>query len=336
MKRYGYLFEQITGFANLYQASHKAFCSHRDKPTIKRFWFNLENELLKLQEELITQTYKPRSYQTFLIHEPKQRQICAAPIRDRVVHHAICNIISPIWEKGMIYDSYACRIGKGTQAAIFRSQKFAKKYEFYLQFDVKHFFATLDRQVLKHIICGKIKDKKVLELLSLIIDQDLIGSEADKGVPIGNLTSQWFANIYLNQLDQFIKNELLVKGYLRYMDDFILFESSKERLHNLQYEVNCFVKNKLNLQLKPNPITSPCHQGISFLGFRIYPNTIVLQNKRMKTLKLKIIELEEQFICGEISETDLSVRIEGMLAHISKYNTFKTRQKIFEKYGKIK
>jgi retron-type reverse transcriptase len=336
MKRYGYLFEQITDFANLYQATQKAFCSHRDKPTIKIFWFNLEYELFKLQEELSTQTYKPRSYQTFLIYEPKQRQICAAPIRDRVVHHAICNIISPIWEKGMIYDSYACRIGKGTQAAIFQSKKFAHKYKFYLQFDVKHFFATLDRQVLKYIICRKIKDKKVLELLDLIIDQDLIGSEEGKGVPIGNLTSQWFANLYLNQLDQFIKNELQVKGYLRYMDDFILFENSKEKLHNLSYEINSFVEDKLKLQLKPNPITSPCHQGISFLGFCVFPNLIILQNKKLKTLKEKIIELEEKANLGEITEAELANRVQSMIAHISKYNTFKTRQKIFEEYGKIK
>ena len=276
MKRYGKLCSQITDFANLLSASHKAMLGHKAKPAEARFFFNLENELFKLQEELENHSYQPQPYRVFYIREPKLRQICAAPVRDRVVHHAVCNVVGEIWDKSLISDTFACRVGKGTHAAADRAQYFARRFKYFLQCDIRHYFETLDHQVLKKIISRKIKDRAVLELLGVIIDQPLIGSDAGKGVPIGNLTSQYFANLYLGKLDHFIKEKLRVKGYLRYMDDFILFAESKEVLHECQFEIDEFIRNELVLNLKENSILALCHRGFSFLGFRVFPNNLRL------------------------------------------------------------
>jgi retron-type reverse transcriptase len=329
MKRAGNLYPNIIAFANLHAAAQKAFRGHKDKPSVLRFWFNLENELFKLQDELNSNTYAPHPYQIFFVREPKLRQICAAPIRDRIVHHAVCNIVAPIWEKGMIFDSYACRVGKGTQAAIYRAQNFARKNKFYLQCDIKHFFATLDRPVLQEIIRRKIKDERVLDLLDLIICQDLQGSEKDKGVPIGNLTSQWFANLYLNRLDWFVKTELRVKNYLRYMDDFILFGDSKDELHGFKYELTKFVETELKLRLKENSTLAPCAEGISFLGFRVFPQVILLQNKKLKIFRRKLAEAENDCRQGRIDENKLAEKIQSMTAHLSQADTLPMRRKIF-------
>ncbi len=331
MKRYGNLYEQITDFANLYDASQKAISGHRDKPSVIRFWFNLENELFILQNELKTHTYQPRPYQIFFVREPKLRQICAAPIRDRVVHHAVCSIVGPIWEKTMISDSFACRVGKGTLAAILRAKHFSGKFNFFLQCDIKHYFAMIDRTILQKIIRRKIKDQSTLQLLDVIIEQDLHGSEIGKGVPIGNLTSQYFANLYLNQLDHFVKETLRVKGFVRYMDDFLLYADDIDELHDFHLSILSFAANELNLQLKENRIIAPCSQGISFLGFRTFPHLLRLQGRKWRRFRQKIETLEKDFFAGEIKEDELANRAQSMIAHISKADSLQARRKFFAK-----
>lgn len=327
MKRYGNLYKQITDFGNLLSASHKAMLGHKTKASEARFFFNKEKELFKLQEELQNHSYQPSAYRIFYIREPKLRQICAAPVRDRVVHHAVCNIVGEIWDKNLIDDTFACRRGKGAHAAVSRAQEFARRFKFYLQCDIRHYFETLDHEILKKIISRKIKDCELLDLLDTIIDQPLIGSDAGKGVPIGNLTSQYFANLYLGRLDRFVKETLSVKGYLRYMDDFVLFAESKEVLHEWQFEIEKFARHGLNLELKKSSIIAPLIGGLSFLGFRVFSNSLRLRGEKWRRFRCKVIAKEKAYRANLITETQLADSVRSMIAHISKADTLSARRK---------
>ncbi len=332
MKRYGHLFEQIVTFENLMLAAHKTLLGHKSRRAVARLYFDLEPEVLRLQEELTSGSYQPRPYRVFEIREPKPRQICAADVRDRVTHHAICNILDPIFERQMISDTFACRKGKGTHAAIRRAQHFARRSPYFLQCDVRKYFATIDHAVLKAMLRRKLKDERVLELLDRIIDQPLPGSEPGKGVPIGNLTSQYFANLYLGELDHFVKERLRVKGYVRYMDDFLLFGDEKPALHEALAALNSFVNDRLRLELKTEAtIIAPVTQGITFLGFRIFPSLIKLSGPKWARFRRKIKQKESAFEAGSISEEDLARSVSSMAGHIAHANTLAARQAFFSR-----
>jgi retron-type reverse transcriptase len=231
MKRYGHLFEKVLAFDNLLLAAHKARHGKQDRISVARFFFHLEPELLTLQAELQSGAYRMRPYRTFAIYEPKRRQICAADLRDWVVHHAICHVLDPLFEASMIADTYACRRGKGTHAAVHRMQALARKMQYFLKGDVRKYFETVDRAVLKALLRRKLKDQALLVLLEHIIDHPIPGGVPGKGIPIGNLTSQYFANLYLGELDHFLKERLRLKGYVRYMDDLLVLSANKPCLH---------------------------------------------------------------------------------------------------------
>lgn len=221
MRRQGNLFEQIVTFENLILASKKALRGKRSKHTASRYFFHLEKAAIILQEELVSEAYKPRPYHQFLIYEPKVRNISSSDFRDRIVHHAICRIIEPSFERRLIYDSHACRVGKGSHKALERCQGFVKKYEYFLKCDIRKYFESVNHALLKNLLKRLFKDEKLLRLLEVIIDHVPESYEPGRGIPIGNLTSQHFANLYLGELDHFLKDRLRVKGYLRYMDDCV-------------------------------------------------------------------------------------------------------------------
>ena len=197
MKRHGNLFERIVTFDNLLLASQRAMRGKKNKNSAASFCFNLENEILTLKEELDASTYLPRPYTQFEIREPKVRKICSSDFRDRVVHHAVCNLIEPIFERRAVFDSYACRNKKGSHLGVVRCQMFARKFQYYLKCDIRKYFESMDHVVLKNLLCRLFKDQRLLKLLDLIIDHAVPGNMPGKGVPIGNLTSQHFANFYL-------------------------------------------------------------------------------------------------------------------------------------------
>jgi retron-type reverse transcriptase len=222
MKTYKHLYPLITHFDNLHLAFKKAARGKRSRADVAGFEFDLERELLELQSELETQSYKPGQYFNFRIHDPKPRLISAAPFRDRVVHHALCNIIEPIFERRFVYDSYACRVGKGTHAALDRAQHFARRYPYVLKCDLEHFFPSMDHQILKAQLARLIADPPTLALAGKILDSgagihaddyepryfpddNLLAANRPRGLPIGNLTSQFWANVYLDPLDHFVK-----------------------------------------------------------------------------------------------------------------------------------
>lgn len=212
-------------YGNLLTAAHKAARGKRSLANVARFNFDLERNLVQLYDELTSRCYQPGRYRTFEIFEPKKRTISAAPFRDRVVHHALCNVLEPVFEPTFVFDSYACRRGKGTHAAVDRFQKFARRHRYVLQCDLRKFFPSVDHEILKQVIRRKIKDPGVLWLIDRIIDaanpqeavdgmfpgDDLLTiAERRRGLPIGNQTSQFFANVIMNPFDHFVRDHLRI------------------------------------------------------------------------------------------------------------------------------
>ncbi len=331
MKRHGNFFEKIITFDNLLLASKKAMTGKKAKPSVSAFYFHLENEIIGLQQELVMGSYRPMEYTQFEIREPKPRKICSSEFRDRVVHHTICNIIEPIFEGRAIYDSYACRVNKGSHVAVVRCQQFARKFRYYLKCDIRKFFDSIDHAVLKRLLRKIFKDDKLLALLDMIIDHKVPGGGDGRGLPIGNLTSQHFANYYLGELDHFVKDRQGVKGYLRYMDDFISFSDNKESLRHLLTEINRFVREELKLELKASVTTlAPVSEGVPFLGFRIFSGIIRIKRENLIRMNQKIKRKEKLYLKGLITERDLVQSVSSVVAHVSHVNSLAVRRKIFE------
>ena len=210
----GNLYPELCCFDNLLLAFKKASRATKNKPETLLYFYNLEQNLTSLRESLEKESYKPGKYRTFEISDPKRRTISVAPFEDRVVHHAIVNILEPIYERRFIYDSYATRKDKGTHKAVRRAQTFLRTNQFYLKMDIHHYFDSIVQDTLINIIATKIKDKRLMRLIIRIIRN---GGDGVKGLPIGNLTSQFFANCYLDVFDHWIKDEIGEKYYIRYM-----------------------------------------------------------------------------------------------------------------------
>lgn len=302
MKRYNNLYSKLCSFENLYSAYLKARKSKRYKEYVLDFSWNVEKELIRLQGELVNKTYKHGEYYEFTLYDAKKREIKAAPFRDRIVHHAVCNIIEPIFDKGFIYDSYACRREKGTHKAIKRldrfiqstEEKWGKENVYCLKCDISKYFDSIEHNILFDLIKKRIKDSNTLWLIREIINSSFVYDFKPRkaGIPIGNLTSQLFANLYLNELDIFVKHILREKYYLRYMDDFLILGSDKKILYKEEILLRGFLKENLKLELHPGKVSlCPISKGTYFLGYKIFreykllrKSTVVrfLRNMRQK------------------------------------------------------
>jgi retron-type reverse transcriptase len=347
MKSYNNLYPQISVFSNLYFAWHKARRGKRYTLAAATFECNLDSELTRLHQELVTETYQPGSYRSFTIHEPKRRKISAAPFSDRVVHHALCNVIVPIYERKFIHDSYANRVGKGTHAALDRCTKFMRQYPYVLQCDVQQFFPAIDHQILKDILAKTIACDATLRLSEKIVDSgagvlseeyemrwfpgdDLLAAARPRGLPIGNLTSQFWANVYLNELDQFVKHTLRCKGYVRYVDDFLLFARDKVTLHHWRTEIIDFL-HSLRLTIHENRAQPrPVEQGIPFLGFKVYPTHRRLKRSKGIAYRRHLYTLYKQYKRGELERFKLDESVRAWVGHAMNGDTWKLRTKLFE------
>lgn len=284
MKTIGGLFPQVVEFNNLYRAAHRAARGKSRVPIVRDFLLDLEPHLLVLQDQLKSGEYRPSAYREFTIHEPKQRIIRCAAFRDRVVHHAICGIIEPYLDRRLIFDTYACRKQKGTHRAIARAQQFARRNAYFLKCDISGYFGSIDHSVLIGQLERLFREQELLHVLRVIIT-----SGGSPGLPIGNLTSQHFANLYLSALDHFVKHQLKIKAYVRYMDDFLLFSPEKDRLRESLRNVDRFLSERLRLRLKESALRlAPVHQGLGFLGFNIYPQLIRLKRSALIRARRKL------------------------------------------------
>jgi len=331
MKRAGGLFERIVAFDNLLRAVRQAARGKRDRPTVARFIFDLEPELLRLQDELQAGCYRPGAFFTFEIRDPKRRNICAAPFRDRVVHHAACHVLEPFFERRLIFDTYACRPGKGSHAAVARAQHFARRYSYFLKCDVCKYFESVDHGVLNAFLARLFKDPPLHDLLGRIIAHAPPDAPPGKGLPIGNLTSQHFANLYLGELDHHLKDRLGVGGYLRYMDDLLLFADDKPALHRNLAELRVFLRETLRLELKETATRlAPVTEGIPFLGFRVYPGVLRLNSRTLRRFRRRWRGRERAYRAGRLGGDDLARTVASLFAHMAHADTWRLRRRLVE------
>lgn len=336
MRRAGNLFEKFVTFENLHLAALRACRGKKRKNDVAQFYFGLENEIILLQKKLIFGEYHPKPYRQFEIREPKVRQICCSDFSDRVVHHAICNLLEPIFESRMIFHSYACRKNKGSHQALAQCRTFAKRANYFLKCDFRKYFESIDHAVLKELLSRTIKDRRFLNLLFLIIDHRVPGAPAERGLPIGNLTSQYFANYYLSAFDRRMEEAIGVSGYVRYMDDFICFSESKDFLKELLADIRSYTQATLKLELKEKVTTlAPISEGVGFLGFRVYRNLIRIQRANLNRMRKKIRLLEHLYRGGVIPQRQLTESIRSMTGHILHANSRNIRKEIFDLSLKI-
>jgi len=330
MKRVGNLYHKIYEFENLYKAYRKASLGHKENSEILEYMFNYEGRLFEIQRELIDKTYKTGKYFSFYIYDPKKRLIMALPFRDRIVQHALCNVIEPVFEKGFIYDSYACRAGKGAHRGITRVEKFIKilgRDIFVLKCDIKKYFYSIDHGVLKSIIRKKIKCQDTLWLIDNIIDSN----NSEVGIPIGNLTSQLFANMYLNELDHYIKEELRIKHFVRYMDDFVIMSKSKRELWDNYYSIKQYVENVLKIEFNNKTKLFPLSQGIDFLGYRQFYDFRLLRKRCIRKNKRKFKKFSELFNRGLINFEKINQSVQSFIGHAKWANSWRIRESILSK-----
>jgi hypothetical protein len=282
MKRQNHLFEHIVDYQNIRLAFLKAVRGKRASPAVVFFCRNIDKNLLRLRQRLLVEDLEVEwgAYRQFTITDPKQRIISAVPFEDRIIHHAVMNVLEPVFERQFIFHTYACRKGKGTHAAVKFAFSTGKANPYFLKLDMRKYFDSIDHAVLKSQLVRLIKDKKIISLLFGIIDGYC--TTEGKGIPIGNLTSQFFANVYLSAMDHFILENLRPQGYARYMDDFVLWEQDKNRLKQQLDVIQSYVNDTLHLTLK-QPILGKTAQGLPFLGFLIKDRGIyVLQKSKQR------------------------------------------------------
>ena len=325
MRRHKNLYKEIASFSNLLKAARLAQRGKRYKTPTAHFNYYLENELWRLHEELATKKYKPGKYHHFTIYEPKQRVISAAPYRDRVVHHALHNVLEPIFDPTFIYDSYATRKGKGTHAALDRFQSFSRRCSYALKCDIQKYFPSIDRQILISLIKRKIACDDTLWLMGRILEFHDGPEVADRGIPIGNLTSQFFANIYLNGLDHFIKQDLVCSHYLRYMDDYVIFDNDKDRLWYLKQLITDYVE-KLSLRLHSDKCcVYKTSAGVPFFGMIIFPERRRLKRQNVIRFKRRLRKFQREYENGDVSWAHINQSIQSWIGHALHAETARLR-----------
>lgn len=336
-KSYTNLFERVIDFENIYHAFREACRGKRYRVEALKFKNRLDENLIILINNLDYNSYTPEVYRQFYVYEPKQRLISAPQFRDRVVHHAVCQIIEPIFENRFISETYACRKGRGTHAAMKHVVHCARKAKrqwggyYVLKCDIKRFFPSVDHEILKRIIRRNIGDPKVLNLLGIIIDSFSTEGQPGKGIPIGSLTSQLFANLYLSPFDHWIKEKNRIKYYARYMDDFLIIHNDKQFLWGLLAGIKTYVEEKLNLTLNPKTDIFPEKHGIDFCGFRIWPTHVKPRKSTVKDAKKRLRKMAMAFKDNPGILEHARQSINSFLGYIQHCQGWKTTKTILDK-----
>lgn len=343
-KRYDGLFERIANFRALRAAAKRAILGKRKKPGAAAFQANLERELLRLERELKAGSYKPGKYVQILVREPKERLVSAAPFRDRVVHHALCAAVCPIFEQGFIDNSYANRTGKGTHRAIEAFEAYRDRYAHVLRCDIFRYFPSIDHAVLKSEFRRRIACQHTLALMDRIVDgsntqepvklyfpgDDLFAPfMRRRGLPIGNLTSQFFAKSYLDRFDHWV-TEGLRAPYVRYVDDFALFHDDTAVLARWRSEIERYLEGRrLRLHPKKTFIASAAGPA-NFLGFELMARGYRrLPQDNLGRFRNRLRSLRDRYRAGTIVEGDVRARVDAWIAHAGHANTWKLRQRLF-------
>jgi len=323
------LYEEIYSMENLYLASKKAMKGKKSNSTVAKFWFYEDEKLATIHKRLKNRAYKFGRYTEFTINDNTvMRKISAAPFEDRVVHHAIMNVIEPLFEQSFIYDTYANRKGKGTLSALRRAKYYANKYEYVLKIDIKKYFPSIDHEILIEMLAKKVPCEETMKLLEMLVknsnrqedaffffegDTLLSPYERRKGIPLGNLTSQFFGNWYLNEFDHYVKEKLKVKGYIRYVDDMTFFSNSKEFLEDLVVVVDAYLA-KFRLRVHPHKtLLQKSNDGLLFLGHKVYGTHFRLTLKAVKRGRKNLKKVKYEYRYNKIDLQQAKNRIFGSI-----------------------
>ena len=313
------LWQQIARPGPLRAAFRRAFRGNRRNPEACRFHLELEPNVLALCDDLEHRRYAPDPYRFFHIRQPKRRLISVASFRDRVVHHALVAALEPLFEPRFIRHSYACRRGKGTHRALGQARRWARAFSYYLKTDVDDYFACIDHRVLLDLLAAAVTDGRVLWLCERVVANARLPTVPPgqrRGLPIGNLTSQFWANVYLDPLDHFLRDDLHRGACLRYMDDVLVFDHDKARLWEVLSEARSFARHRLKLRFKDTVTrVAPVVDGISFLGMRVHRGMIRLDGSSAARLARSVRKVEALHRRGIISPEECAQRLTSLAAH---------------------
>lgn len=331
MKRKGNLYSQVLDLENLEAAWQKTHLGKRFDKEAMEFSHNAFENLLGIHNALVWKSYRTGNYKDFKVYEPKERLIQYLPLRDRVVQQALHQVIEPIFDKSFIFDSYACRTGKGTHKAMRRLQHFIRSAVnehgegiYYFSGDISKYFPNIDHDVLFGLVNKKIKCPETLNLIKLLVDS----SPLNPGLPIGALFSQLSANIYLNALDQFVKHTLRESFYLRYMDNFIVVHHDKAHLNEVYREIESFLNNVLRLKLNPKSTIGHIKGGVDFVGYRVYRERVKIRRDSFERMQKRLRVMQQMLKVGKITHQDVKNRIASWLGHIKHADAFTLAQKL--------
>lgn len=299
MRRANNLIPLIADPDNLRLSFWKASKGKRYAASVLAYQEALDENLLLLREQIISSYVEVGDYRYFKVFEPKERQICASAFREQVLHHALMNVCHEYFERAQVFDSYASRKGKGTYAALERAKAYTNRYEWFLKLDVRKFFESIFHNDMKRQLHGLFKEERLLRIFDAIIDS--YEAHPGRGVPIGNLTSQYFANHYLSGLDHFIKEKLRIEAYVRYMDDMVLWHNDKTVLREALVEIKIFIESRLHCEFKP-VLLNRCKQGLPFLGYHVFPHHVNLLQKSKVRFIRKLTRIDENLQRGIWSE----------------------------------
>jgi len=291
----------------------RAALGKRERTPVARFLAHAEGELAELGEELAAMRYTPRPYTQFRIRDPKPRTISCADFRDRVVHHALCDVCGPVIERRFIADSFACRVGKGAHRAVVRAQTFTRRHRYFLKADIQAFYDSVEIETAIRLANRIFREKAVRQLWQTILRHPFPNQVQGKGLPIGNLTSQWMANLYLDGLDHRIREDWRLPGYVRYMDDFVAWADDKVALWWLRDSVADWLLRERGLALKASATrVAPTGEGLPFLGMRVFPGMLRLQHGRLARMRRLLLQRERECLSGAIRAEDLTASVRAM------------------------
>ena len=339
------LFDSIASFPALREAAVRAAKGKRTKPGVAAFLANLEKDVLRLERELRSGSYRPGRYTVIEVFDPKHRMVSAAPFRDRVVHHAFCAVTEPIFERGFVHDTYANRKGKGTHRAIARYEKFRDRFRHVLRCDIYRYFPAIDHAILKRDLRRRLACECTLDLADRIIDgsnpqepvnlhfpgDDLFTPfERRRGLPIGNLTSQFFSNLYLDRFDHFCKEVLRAKGYVRYVDDFALFHDDPDQLAEWRERIERFLEGRRLLLHPAKTHVAPTSEPSTFLGFVLLPGgRRRLPEENVRRFRNRLRGLRDRWRHGTVTQVEVEQRVRAWIAHAEHAQTWRLRHAIF-------